>query len=85
MAGTRISLYISEDLNSNLNLLSRRMGISKSILVTKLLSVPVDDLVSMFSSIPEKPTGADVLRFKGKSMDIVNQRVDELREILKEV
>lgn len=82
MSGKRISLYISPEVDSDLVLLSRRMGISKSALVSNLLAIPLKDLISMFSMLPEKPDGADVLRFKGKSMDIVNSRVESMRELL---
>jgi len=85
MAGKRVTFYMTPELNDSITLVSQRMGISKSILVNKLLEIPMQDLVAILGYVPEKPTGADILRFKGKSMDIVNQRVDEMREVLKEI
>jgi hypothetical protein len=82
MAGKRVTFYISEELNDSISLVSSRMGISKSILIDKLLQGPMDDLVGLLAMVPEKPTGADVLKFKGRSRDIVNQRVSELNNIL---
>lgn len=85
MAGKRVTFYLSPEVNESITLVSKRMGISKSILVNKLLEIPLQDLLSILAQIPEKPTGADILRFKGKSMGIVNQRVDEMREVLREI
>jgi len=84
MSGKRVTFYLTPELNDSITLVSQRMGISKSILVNKLLEVPLQDLISLLAFVPEKPTGADILRFKGKSMHIVNERVSEMREVLKE-
>lgn len=85
MSGKRVTFYLTPELNDSITLVSQRMGISKSILVNKLLEVPMQDLLSILAHVPEKPSGADILRFKGKSMGIVNQRVDEMREVLREI
>jgi len=85
MAGKRVSFYISESLNDNLGVLSRRMGISKSVLVDRLLEVPVESLVTLLSALPESPSAGDVVRFRGRSMDLVERQISEMQEILREV
>lgn len=85
MSGKRVSFYISESLNDNLSLVSRRMGVSKSVLVDRLLEVPTQSLVDLLSSLPESPSAGDVLRFRGRSMNLVDQQVSEMRDLLKEV
>lgn len=85
MSGKRVSFYISESLNDNLSLVSRRMGVSKSVLVDRLLEVPTQSLVDLLSSLPESPSAGDVLRFRGRSMNLVDQQVSEMRDLLREV
>lgn len=85
MAGKRVSFYISESLNDDLVVLSRRMGISKSVLVDRLLEVPVRSLVDLLSSLPEGPSAGDVVRFRGRSIDLVERQIAEMHEVLREV
>mgnify|MGYP007006689445 CR=1 FL=1 len=84
MSGTRVTFYLRNEVSDAVTLVSKRMGISKSILVNKLLEVPLNDLVELLAIIPEKPTGADILRFKGRSMEVVNERVQQMRDVLEE-
>jgi len=85
MSGKRVTFYLSSGLNDSITLVSKRMGISKSILVNKLLELPMQDLINILAHVPEKPTGADILRFKGKSVGVVNQRIKEMHDVLGEV
>lgn len=85
MAGKRITFYISENLDNNLILLSKRMGISKSVLVDRLLEVPTQQLVDLLNHLPESPGTGEVLRFRGNSMKLIDSHVAEMREVLREV
>lgn len=85
MAGKRITFYISENLDNNLILLSKRMGISKSVLVDRLLEVPTQQLVDLLNHLPESPSTGEVLRFRGNSMKLIDSHVAEMREVLREV
>ncbi len=84
MAGKRVTFYLSPDLDDSLVLISKRMGVSKSILVNKLLEAPLSDLKTLVTMLPENPTGADILRFKGKSMAVVDERVRQMHEVLQD-
>lgn len=85
MSGKRVSFYISPELNDNLTLLSSRMGLTKSVLVDRLLSDPTTKLVELIDSLPEPATKGDVIRFRGRSKNLVNQYLRDMDEALREI
>lgn len=58
--------------------IAKRIGISQSALLAQLLEEPIADLVALVQSIPEDPTPGDVLRARGQSVDLIEQRVHEV-------
>lgn len=74
----KISITISPELVSDLDFISRRLGVSRSALISEMLSEPVRVAAELFHTIPENPTPEDVLRFRGDSEDVVRGRIAQL-------
>lgn len=85
MAGKRVTFYITESLDDDISTISSRMGISKSILISKLLEIPLKDLRGLLAHLPESPGKGDVLKFRGHSRQLVDERVSEMNKVLGEV
>lgn len=83
--GKRVTLYLSLPVNDNLTVISRRMGISKSVLVDKLLEPATTQLHDLLHQLPENPSKGDIVRFRGRSIQLVETAVSEMRDVLKEV
>lgn len=66
----------------NLSSLSNLLGISKSAFLSELLKDSLSQMHGMMSDVlenqPENLTSADVVRFRGKSEEIVRSRIDNL-------
>lgn len=77
----RVSFTLDPDVVSDLRYLSKRLGVSSSVLVSDLLSGPVGDLRRLVESVPESPTEADMVRFRGESREIVRQRLESLKRM----
>lgn len=75
----RMSFTLPPSTRANLDYLSGRMGVTKSSLVTELLSAPLNDLRELMEMVPENPTEEDVLRARGKSNELITQRLRSLR------
>jgi hypothetical protein len=80
-AGTRTyrtSLSLPAELAVGINLLAKRLGISQSALVTALLSETISDCQLLLDELPENPDPDLVRRFRGKSIEVVNEAVNDL-------
>lgn len=77
----RMSFTVPPTLRANLDYLSARMGVTKSALVSELLGPSLGDLRSLMEMVPENPTEEDVLRARGKSNELIVQRLQSLRRI----
>jgi hypothetical protein len=77
----KFSVSLPPQLVEDLDYLSSRMGVTRSALIASLMAEPTHDLREMVEMIPENPTPADVLRLRGRSESIVNQRVESLRRL----
>lgn len=71
----RASFSLPPDLIEDLNYLCRRLGITKSALVSQLMAVPLRDLRGMIEQVPENPTEQDALRFRGASRELIQKRI----------
>lgn len=81
----RVSMSLPPDLVADLTYVSHRLGVSRSALVSGILREATDSIVPLLRTLPEEPTEADALRFRGESQRVVNDRVDgvlRLREDL---
>lgn len=65
----------------DLDYIASRLGVSRSALVTQLLTDIVPDIKSMLEAIPANMTETDLVRFRGKSESIVLERMENLRRM----
>lgn len=77
----RVSFTVPPSIRDNLDYLSSRMGVTKSSMVSELLSGPLADLRGLMEQIPENPTDTDVIRARGRSNELIIQRLQSLRKI----
>lgn len=77
----KITLSVPPDLVEGLDYISGRVGVTRSALVTSLMSEPIRDLWDLVSQVPENPSPEDVVRLRGKSQEVVSQRVESLRRL----
>jgi len=66
---------------SDLEYISKRMGVSKSAALTNLSAEPISDLRTLLEDLPENPTQADIIRSRGASAKIVKKRMDSLKRL----
>lgn len=77
----RMSFTFPPQLRSDLDYLSGRLGVTKSALVSELLTSPLHDLRMLVESVPDNPTKDDVLRARGTSNELITQRLQSYRKI----
>lgn len=75
----RISLSVPPEVANDLNFVHRRLNISKSALVTTLLQDGLREFRMLLESLPPEPTTEDMIRFRGASANVINERMDSLR------
>lgn len=75
----RTSFTLDPQVVADLRYCAQRMGVSGSAIVSDFLSVPLADMRRMLEAIPPNPTDADLVRFRGESRQIVEQRLENLK------
>ena len=76
----RITLSIPPELASDLNFVHRRLGISKSALVTTLLQDGLRNFRLLLESLPSEPDDQDMKRFRGASAELILSQMKALQE-----
>jgi hypothetical protein len=77
----RMSFTVPPSIRSDLDYLSARTGVTKSAILSELLTTPLSDLKSLMEMVPENPTKEDVLRASGRSNELISARLRSLRSI----
>lgn len=80
----RISFTLPPALLSDLAAISERIGVSRSAIVADLLTGPAHDMRELLEAIPPAPTQADLLRLRGKSEALIEERLAMLHGVWKE-
>lgn len=82
----KTSLSLSPSLVADLDYVSKRMGVSRSALVCNILAEPVSDMRSILDEIlagaDADMKSADPVRFRGKSADLVDERVEQFKALV---
>lgn len=81
MKRQKVSLALDPALVADLDYISARTRVSRSALVSELLAEPAGDVRRLLEMIPESPTPADLIRFRGESADLVRSRLESLKGI----
>lgn len=77
----KISVTVSPEVLADLDHVTKRLGVSRSALVSGLLGDLLPDMRSVLDAVPLSPEPLDVVRFRGASAGIVRKRLEELQEI----
>lgn len=77
----KITMSLPDTFVEDLDVISTRIGISRSSLVANLTAEPVSDLRALLDAIPENPTQEDLIRFRGKSAETIKARLDDLKKL----
>lgn len=77
----KVSLALDPDLVDTLDYIAGRMGISRSALAGHLLGEVAGTMRELLEQVPLSPTPADVVRLRGESAKIVEDRINELHGI----
>lgn len=75
----KISVSISADLVENLDFLSSRLGVSRSAILSEVLSGPVLDMRRILETVPPNPTPSELVRMRGESREVVQARLASLQ------
>lgn len=71
----KVAMSLPRQLVDDLDYLASRLGVSRSALVSELLSESVTEMRRIISVIPPNPTPADLLRMRGESEALVRERI----------
>ncbi len=78
----RVSFTLLPQVVKDLAFISERLGVSRSSIIGDILGEPLADLRSLLEQVPASPTEGDVLRLRGKSEEVITQRLSELRGVM---
>tara|TARA_R110001583_G_C5615097_1_gene405694 strand:- start:186 stop:470 length:285 start_codon:yes stop_codon:yes gene_type:complete len=80
----RMSFTVPPSLRDDLDYVAMRLGVSKSSVLTSMLTSALSDVTRILHEVPLKPTDRDSLRFRDSSVRLIHDRMRELDEILKD-
>lgn len=78
----RVSFTLPAQVVKDLAFVSERLVVSRSSIIGDILGEPLSDLRSLLEQLPASPTEGDVLRLRGKSQELITQRLSELRGVM---
>lgn len=81
MACRKITLSVPNQLVDDLDYISGRIKISRSALLAQLLEEPLCDLRVLVESVPKNPSPDDIIRAKGRSIALIEERVTNAKGI----
>lgn len=81
MACRKIHVSIPDTVVEDLDYISKRMGITRSALLSNLIAEPTYDLRTLMETVPENPTPQDIMRSRGASASLIKKRLDDFSSI----
>jgi len=78
MAIVRKTFSLDKDVHDDLVYLADRLKVTRSALLSQLIAVPLKDLRALVQDLPEHITEDDILRYRGHSRSIIQERVEKL-------
>lgn len=77
----RTSFTLPPDVHDDLSYVARRLGVTRSALVADLLREALSMVVPSLRELPEDPDERDVLRYRGESERLIDQRLESARRL----
>lgn len=77
----KVSLALSPENVDDADYVAGRLGVSRSALVNALLGEALPDMRKLFEQVPISPTPNDLVRFRGESAKLVEERIGQLQGI----
>lgn len=81
----RVTLTLPVTLVQDADYVAGRLGITRSALLSEVITDTLSPLSSMLSSLPDQPTPSDIKRLKGASVVYIKEQVTNALEQLKGV
>lgn len=79
MATSKISVSLPTALVEDLDFLATRTGVSRSALISGLLSEAASEVRKILELIPPNPTPSEMLRMRGQSEEAIRTRLESLK------
>lgn len=78
----RISITVSPELADDLEVISQRLGVSRSAIISELLADPLSAYSRQLSLFPDLLPDTEPVRLRGESESVVRNRLSILRGIV---
>lgn len=81
MACRKVTFSVPSEMVEDLDYLSKRIKVSRSALLSQIAAEPIATLRVLVSEVPENPTEEDLIRAKGRSISLVESRIENIKGI----
>lgn len=72
----KITVSLPSDFVASLDLVSKRLGVSRSAFLAMVAAEPVNELAGLLRELPLEPEPRDVVRFRGRSVELAQARLE---------
>lgn len=80
MAHRKITVSLPDFVVNDLDYVSHRISATRSALLTNMLTEPAATLRAMLEELPVNPTEEDILRSRGSSARIIDERIQKIKD-----
>lgn len=77
----KISITLDPSLVDDLDYLSKRLGVSRSAMISEILGEAIPPARKLLEQVPLNPTPNDVVRFRGESAEVVRARIESIKDL----
>jgi len=81
----RVTLSLDRSVAKDLTDISTHLGLSRSAFVNELLKETIAPFIKMIAALPPKVGKDDIRRLRGKSIDLVRERMQEYATITESI
>lgn len=78
----RLTVSLDSELVDEINFLHRRLGVSRSAMLNEFLREGLMAISAVYRELPESPTERDLVRLRGRSLEVVRSRILEAESVL---
>lgn len=80
----RMTFSVPAQLADDLMVVSAHMGMSRTAVLSHFMEEPLHDLRGIMELVPQNPSDADVIRLRGASKKVIEDRLREVEEMMRE-